>query len=314
MKRLIQALQPRMVEIRTSPETINVEDRLGTLPEELLYLVFQFIHPKHICGRIMPLNSFYYWLVNQSNLSKRLWEYYFKLYSFIGQEFESSEHDFKQLFMDSVTYSKWNAKSFGPTSPIIETKVFDDGTMSLSNIGDNSIQDKLLISNFSMMKGKFYFRIQSNTVRFGCGVGLIKESEMKKIKSSHDHNFILYMRDGSMNLHPGETLPNRVKEVDGKKLKVFHPVKVNDIFGILVNLDGETVTFFINGEEVIKVCNVVKTYPNEPFFLCMCLGAKQQYTFFPSFKNENQVGPSGDDNLPETFQRKTNPLTLIKSV
>ncbi|KAG2389611.1 hypothetical protein C9374_014171 [Naegleria lovaniensis] len=328
LKQIIAPSSPIRVHLSSQS---NDQDLLGSLPLEVLYHIFHYMTPMDFV-KIEMLNSFYYGLGNSNGMINKIWKEYYENFCYINlfdykrskivssvnypgdyvygndhqhnddtsnnnNQMEITWQDYKIKFTED--YKRWHLKnSFGPTK-VIQLSMPTFQTMCLENTSTK--ESSYLVSNFGMTRGKFYFRVTFNTTRFGSGVGFIKESEVKKIKSQQ-FDYILYLRDGSCMIHPGEKIIDRLKEVDGKLLRVYSVLDPEDILGMILDLDNGEVIYLINGKEVLHITNVTQTYPDEPFYLFMYFPIGQKYTVLPCIKSIDEIGEKGQANILENVK------------
>ncbi|KAF0979769.1 hypothetical protein FDP41_000922 [Naegleria fowleri] len=334
LKQIISPSSP--IRVHLSAQVVNDQDLLGSLPLEVLFQIFQYMTPMDFV-KLGMLNSYYYALGNSGGMADKIWKEYYEKFCYINlfeykrcvvvsnvnhppidsdvyatesvarsndsndqkkhhHSNDISWEEYKMKFTED--YKRWHLKnSFGP-SKMIQLTMPTFQTLCLKNSSEKDCQ---LVSNFCMVKGKFYFRVVFNTTLYGCGAGFIKESEVKKIKTNQ-YDCSIYMKDGSCMLHPGEKIIDRIKEVDGKLLRVYSVLETDDILGMILDLDNGEIIYLINGKEVLHVINVTQTYPDEPFYLYFYFPPGQQFTLLPCMKSLNEIGEKNQMNIMENVK------------
>ncbi|EFC42647.1 hypothetical protein NAEGRDRAFT_80348 [Naegleria gruberi] len=283
--------QAKPVQIKCSSEPIgDVVDIFSQVPHELMAIICRYLKPWEFVSYLSGLNSYYYGLTlscheeldEDEHFGRLMWKYYYELYCFVNCS-SLEEKDYKTRFMQE--YLRWsNPKAcFGTTKHInISTMKFQ--TLSVQNTSNRA--SLALPSEFGMTSGKFYFRIAFDCCKLASGVGIIRASEAKK---KEDQTCCTYMRDGSCILHDGEKITDRVKEVKGKKMRVYNVVEPGDVVGVFLDIEQQLVTFSVNGKEVLHIVDVTQSYPGEAFHLFIFLPPEQSYTLLPCLKSPDEI-------------------------
>ncbi|KAL9645839.1 hypothetical protein ABK040_003571 [Willaertia magna] len=262
----------------------DINDTSKYLNKDIFYLILEFLTPIECLTKMSILNKFYYFYINNNN--NQIWKFYFKKFTFYNDDENIQNNLNKEMFIKYFNY--FNKNYFGKVKSVNITKTLQK-TLKIEN---KKNEDIFLISEEPLNKNLIhYFRIKYLTTKYGCSVGLIKESELSKFKQdkNSDFKFIQYYKDGSCTFEETQTIKNRIKKnEEGKLIKLFYPILVNDILGMRVNFFEKNVTFFINGIENVTIENLNL---NENYYFCLYLVRDQVFeilSFMKSFNGDEE--------------------------
>jgi hypothetical protein len=219
--------------------------QLSTLPSELLIRIISFASPNDNLLVLSRLNTYWYIICAQQLIWKRyFWSYAFEPHDIVPTAVGLAPDDWRGLYKHSFLPVKFH--------PIRNLSLNKSATVATNS----SKTDLFATFGDDITTGVHYYRIVFSKTKFGSMCGIV---EQKNLLNINEHNCVAYFRDGSMSIPDGDCILDRVKEVEGnKKYKVYYEVEDGDVLGLKIDIEGQLVTVFVNGEERLHVKMTVR--------------------------------------------------------
>jgi len=143
------------------------------------------------------------------------------------------------------------------------------------------------------------FRVRFETIKTGCGIGVCPVQHVAAVLGDQAYQHTMYYRDGSISLlkDSPQKVVNRIQTITQpdpqdpqntitKQMKVFYPIRANDIVACELDLELEEMRIYINGIYRNTVSGLSREYE---YHFCLQATVGQKFTVLPSVRTVDEL-------------------------